>query len=159
MTNTLVGNLSNSGVPAISQSQTRYLDPLSHAAHRSQSTMTTSTGFGSQSARLCSLDADRADLYGGPNVIVPPKYLMSPSGDGDFIAYVEKTKKHEEAVSSEEEYFQTDTPLSTPPMTISDDFALAFDIDGVLVRGGEAIPEAMEAMKYINGENPFGIKV
>ncbi|KAJ6011254.1 hypothetical protein N7451_002666 [Penicillium sp. IBT 35674x] len=121
--------------------------------------MTTSTGFGSQSARLSSLDADRADLYGGPNVVVPPKYLMAPSGDGDFIPSVKNTKNHEEAVSSEEEYFQTDTPLSTPPMTTSNDFALAFDIDGVLLRGGNPIPEAMDAMKYINGENPFGMRV
>lgn len=44
-------------------------------------------------------------------------------------------------------------------MTVSDDFALAFDIDGVLIRGGQAIPEAVEAMKYINGENPYGVKV
>lgn len=121
--------------------------------------MTTSTGFGSQRARLCSLDADRADLYGGPNVVVPPKYLMAPSGDGDFIPSVKKTKNHEEAVFSEEEYFQPDTPLSTPPMTTSNDFALAFDIDGVLLRGGNPIPEAVDAMKYINGENPFGMRV
>jgi hypothetical protein len=85
---------------------------------------------------------------------------MAPSGDGDFIPLVKKTKNNEESISSsEEEYLQTDTPLSTPPMTTSDDFALAFDIDGVLLRGGNPIPEAMDAMKYINGENPYGIKV
>ncbi len=44
-------------------------------------------------------------------------------------------------------------------MTVSDDFALALDIDGVLIRGGQAIPEAVEAMRYINGENPYGVKV
>ncbi|KAJ5643805.1 uncharacterized protein N7484_006312 [Penicillium longicatenatum] len=121
--------------------------------------MTTSTGFGSQRAPIC-LDADRADLYGGPDVVVPPKYLMAPSGDGDFIPLVKKTKNNEEYISEEEEeYLQTDTPLSTPPMTTSDDFALAFDIDGVLLRGGNPIPEAIDAMKYINGENPYGIKV
>lgn len=38
-------------------------------------------------------------------------------------------------------------------------FAFAFDIDGVLVRGGRAIPEAIEAMRMLNGENEWGIKV
>lgn len=69
----------------------------------------------------------------------------------------------DETTFSEDEYrLQNDTPLSTPPPPdniTSDDFALAFDIDGVLVRGGKPIPEAVEAMRYINGENPYGIRV
>ena len=51
------------------------------------------------------------------------------------------------------------TPMPHPPKVTSDDFALAFDIDGVLIKGGEPIPEAVDAMKYINGENPYGVKV
>jgi hypothetical protein len=31
--------------------------------------------------------------------------------------------------------------------------------DGVLIRGGKVLPEAVEAMKLLNGENEFGIKV
>ncbi|KAI1432705.1 HAD-superfamily hydrolase [Xylaria sp. CBS 124048] len=42
---------------------------------------------------------------------------------------------------------------------VADTFAFAFDIDGVLVRGGRPIPEAIQAMKVLNGENPYGIKV
>ncbi|KAK3395219.1 HAD-like domain-containing protein [Podospora didyma] len=42
---------------------------------------------------------------------------------------------------------------------VADNFAFAFDIDGVLIRGGRPIPEAIEAMKVLNGENEFGIKV
>ncbi|RYP45596.1 hypothetical protein DL768_008075 [Monosporascus sp. mg162] len=42
---------------------------------------------------------------------------------------------------------------------VADGFAFAFDIDGVLVRGGRAIPEALEAMKVLNGENKYGIKI
>ncbi|KAK3400650.1 HAD-like domain-containing protein [Sordaria brevicollis] len=42
---------------------------------------------------------------------------------------------------------------------VADNFAFAFDIDGVLVRGGKPIPEAIEAMKVLNGENEYGIKV
>jgi ribonucleotide monophosphatase NagD (HAD superfamily) len=44
-------------------------------------------------------------------------------------------------------------------MVTSDDFALAFDIDGVLIKGGEPIPKAVDAMKYINGDNPYRVKV
>lgn len=56
------------------------------------------------------------------------------------------------------------TPLTRPvspipDQTVADDFAYAFDIDGVLVRGGDPIPEAIEAMKVLNGENEYGIRV
>lgn len=55
------------------------------------------------------------------------------------------------------------SPIS-PPVddkgdVVADSFAFAFDIDGVLVRGGRAIPEAIEAMKALNGENKYGIKM
>ena len=49
------------------------------------------------------------------------------------------------------------TPLT--PSSVADSFVFAFDIDGVLVRGGEAIPEAIEAMRALNGENQYGIHV
>ncbi|KAL2260251.1 hypothetical protein VTK26DRAFT_5833 [Humicola hyalothermophila] len=42
---------------------------------------------------------------------------------------------------------------------VADNFAFAFDIDGVLIRGGRPIPEAVEAMKVLNGENEWGIRV
>jgi hypothetical protein len=43
--------------------------------------------------------------------------------------------------------------------SIADSFVFAFDIDGVLVRGGSAIPEAIEAMRVLDGQNEHGIKV
>ncbi len=47
-----------------------------------------------------------------------------------------------------------------PPLTaMVDTYAFAFDIDGVLLRGGKPIPEAGEAMRILNGENEHGIKV
>jgi HAD superfamily hydrolase (TIGR01456 family) len=49
------------------------------------------------------------------------------------------------------------TPALDPD--VADDFAFAFDIDGVLVRGGDAIPEAVEAMKVLNGENEYGLRI
>jgi hypothetical protein len=51
------------------------------------------------------------------------------------------------------------TPTSPPETKVTDKYAFAFDIDGVLIRGGRPIPEAIEAMRMLNGENEFGIKV
>lgn len=53
------------------------------------------------------------------------------------------------------------SPIS-PPVDddlVADSFAFAFDIDGVLVRGGRPIPEAVKAMKVLNGDNEYGIKM
>ncbi|OJJ51705.1 hypothetical protein ASPZODRAFT_148941 [Penicilliopsis zonata CBS 506.65] len=124
--------------------------------------MAATNGFGTQKVpRLSSLDASRADLYGGPNVVMPPKHLMANSDAHDMAIEMDMAKHHlEEEVSSEEESpLEKDSPFIRPATTTADEFALAFDIDGVLIRGGQPIPEAVEAMKYINGENPYGIKV
>ncbi|KAI1467768.1 HAD-superfamily hydrolase [Daldinia caldariorum] len=53
------------------------------------------------------------------------------------------------------------SPISPPidKELVADSFAFAFDIDGVLVRGGRPIPEAIQAMKVLNGNNKYGIKV
>lgn len=52
------------------------------------------------------------------------------------------------------------TPRSpVSPLSVADSFVFAFDIDGVLVRGGKAIPEAIQAMKVLNGENEYGVHV
>lgn len=53
------------------------------------------------------------------------------------------------------------SPISPPvdDEVVADSFAFAFDIDGVLVRGGRPIPEAIQAMKVLNGDNKYGVKV
>ena len=51
------------------------------------------------------------------------------------------------------------SPLTPAEVPTADSFAFAFDIDGVLIRGGRPIPEAIEAMKVLNGENEYGMKV
>lgn len=38
-------------------------------------------------------------------------------------------------------------------------YAFAFDIDGVIVRGPETIPEARQALRLLNGDNKYNIKV
>lgn len=102
--------------------------------------------LGTQRVRL-DVDTARADLY-GPNVVVP-KHFMNFTSDHIFKSNMTKQ------VSDS----PINTPMINPPKVTSDDFALAFDIDGVLIKGGEPIPEAVDAMKYINGENPYGVKV
>ena len=89
-----------------------------------------------------------------PTVVVPPKHL------------VKLTDAHETAATFElarqtlEEYSDPFSPPETPEeTTVTDRYAFAFDIDGVLIRGGKPIPEAIEAMKVLNGENQFGIKM
>lgn len=52
-----------------------------------------------------------------------------------------------------------ESPMSPPDQPVADSFVFAFDIDGVLVRGGRPIPEAIEAMKVLNGENEYGIQM
>ena len=46
-----------------------------------------------------------------------------------------------------------------PVATVTDAYAFAFDIDGVLFRGGAPIPQALKAMRMLNGENEYGVKV
>lgn len=110
---------------------------------------TTTNRLGTQRVQL-DLDTAR-DLY-GPNVVVP-KHLMTFTSDHIF-----KSNMANQQVSSEDAS-PINTPMPNPPKVTSDDFALAFDIDGVLIKGGEPIPEAVDAMKYINGENPYGVRV
>ena len=51
------------------------------------------------------------------------------------------------------------SPLTPADIPTTDSFAFAFDIDGVLIRGGRPIPEAIEAMRVLNGENEYNMKV
>lgn len=130
-------------------------------------TMAATEKIGTQNVRRwSSMDPSRADLYGGPSVTVPPRYLMASSATEhhEDTMHMDFTRQHlEEEFSSDDATAITPrmgSPVNNrPPITNADDFALAFDIDGVLVKGGQPIPSAVEALRYINGENPYGVKV
>jgi hypothetical protein len=78
---------------------------------------------------------------------------MDPSDAHEVAAAMELARLDlEESESSSE----PETPVET---SVTDKFAFAFDIDGVLIRGGRPIPEAIEAMKVLNGKNQHGIKM
>ncbi|CAN9135134.1 unnamed protein product [Alternaria alternata] len=103
--------------------------------------------------RLPSTEATRENIQMDPTVVVPPQHLMAPSKQPDIASDFETARRHFDAVA-------TGSPDYTPPeSSVTDKCAFAFDIDGVLIRGGRPIPEAIEAMKMLNGENEYGIQV
>ncbi|KAI0146276.1 HAD-superfamily hydrolase [Xylariaceae sp. FL1272] len=67
-----------------------------------------------------------------------------------------------DSAASSSPVLAADSPIATPQGSedvVADSFAFAFDIDGVLIRGGRPIPEAIQAMKVLNGDNKYGIKI
>lgn len=107
---------------------------------------------------------------GGPVVIVPERMMAqrSLSHHGGFAASLETARNELNSIDLEEEALASSSsstpstpgsPVTPADIPTADQFAFAFDIDGVLIRGGRPIPEAIEAMKMLNGENEYGIKV
>ena len=107
--------------------------------------------------RHSSATASLEDLRLGPSVVVPPQHMDKPSDAHETAAAMEMAKRRLERLMVSEGGISTPT---TPPVTSTTDrFAYAFDIDGVLIRGGKVIPQAVEAMKILNGQNEYCIKV
>jgi len=122
--------------------------------------------------RLSSMTATERDVKeGGPVVVVVPERMMlqrAQSHHGGFAASMETARNELAAIDLEEEALLSPaslspetpgSPITPADMPTTDSFAYAFDIDGVLIRGGRPIPEAIEAMKVLNGENEYGMKV
>ena len=104
--------------------------------------------------RLSSAAARPEDVATGPAVVVPPEHLSTPSDSHETAVTMEMAKYNLNRTSSHNGATQM-----PPKTTVTGTYAFAFDIDGVLIRGGKAIPEAIEAMKVLNGQNEYGIKV
>ncbi|KAK4654063.1 hypothetical protein QC762_0061650 [Podospora pseudocomata] len=112
--------------------------------------------------KLSELGVEEPDTDDDDNTLSPFSSSSGEEDDSDSSPY-------SPSVESDSSTSEAASPLHSPltaPVTpagldpdVADNFAFAFDIDGVLVRGGKPIPEAIEAMKVLNGENPFGIKV
>ena len=106
--------------------------------------------------RLSSVTVSFDELSLGPSTVVPPKHMEEPSDAHETAAALEIAKHRLSVIDAAD----GTTPPSTPPeTTTTSSFAYAFDIDGVLIRGGRPIPEAIEAMKVLNGQNEYGVKV
>lgn len=106
--------------------------------------------------RLSSATASFDDLSLGPSTVVPPHHMREPSDAHETAAALEMAKHR---LSVRDTADGTTPPTTPPTTTTTDSYAFAFDIDGVLIRGGRPIPEAIEAMKVLNGQNEYGVKV
>ena len=106
--------------------------------------------------RLSSTGTSFEELSLGPSVVVPPEHLMKPSDAHETAAQIEMAKHRLTEGQSRDGETTPPTPRDT---LVTDQYAFAFDIDGVLIRGGKPIPEAIQAMKVLNGQNEYGVKV
>lgn len=86
--------------------------------------------------------------------MVPPKHIENPSSANETAAAMEIARRELEDFAAPQS-----TPGSPPETMTTDKYAFAFDIDGVLIRGGKPIPQAIEAMQVLNGKNAYGVKV
>ncbi|KPI43259.1 putative CDP-alcohol phosphatidyltransferase class-I family protein [Cyphellophora attinorum] len=112
--------------------------------------------------RLSNTGVTRADLYSGLTVVGPPSSVSRRSSAHDTAAAMEMARHHLASASTGDLPTPDDSQPVTPEdgaLKTTDRYAYAFDIDGVLIKGGEVIPEAIEAMRVLNGQNEYGIKV
>ena len=96
-------------------------------------------------------------LVQGPAVGIPPKHLVAQPVDSHEVATGFERAQRE--IREEPGSVSSHTPGTPSEATVTDQYAVAFDIDGVLIRGGKPIPEAAQAMRMLNGENEYGVKV
>lgn len=107
--------------------------------------------------RRLSSDVTTDAIPEGPLVVVPPGGLdMGPGEAHETAAAMELAKLRLGEITDAEDSSGPSTP---PDSHVTDSYAFAFDIDGVLIRGGKPIPAAIEALKVLNGQNSLGLKM
>jgi Haloacid dehalogenase-like hydrolase len=87
---------------------------------------------------------------------------MDKPSNAHETALAMEIAKHRLADDSDASTPTPSSGVTTPEadhIPTTDKYAFAFDIDGVLIRGGEVIPEAIDALKMLNGDNEFDMKV
>lgn len=114
--------------------------------------------------RLSSYDARSDELGDGPTVIVPPHNVDVEGEASEVATSMELARRQMDGLKIEEEDEGESEDaggfsIDFIPTKVTGKYAFAFDIDGVLIKGGEPIPEAIHAMKMLNGQNNRGIKV
>lgn len=118
------------------------------------------TATGAQTISQLSKNVFPAESFNKPDDSLQSPHLMASANSYDVAKAMEKSRQSlDEKESSGKTSTDAATRVQAPTVTTTDEFALCFDIDGVLMRGGKPIPAAVEAMKYINGENPHGTKM
>jgi hypothetical protein len=95
-----------------------------------------------------------ADSTNEPIVVVP-ETTKEEDEESEVAGGLELARRQMQGLKVADDDFT----LDFTPTKVTDKYAYAFDIDGVLIKGGEVIPEAIHAMKMLNGQNSKGIKV
>lgn len=110
--------------------------------------------------RLSSHDARRSDLSDEPTIVVPPENVDKEGESSELASTMEIARRQIQGLKVKEvEENEDGCSIDFVPMQVTGKYAFAFDIDGVLIKGGDPIPEAIHAMKMLNGQNNRGIKV
>ncbi|RMZ79564.1 hypothetical protein DV737_g3410, partial [Chaetothyriales sp. CBS 132003] len=112
--------------------------------------------------KLSSQSVSRADLFGDGSTAVRPPELLHGRSNADDTAKAIGVAQHRLVQDSGMSTPSDDSGPATPEdggIKTVETYAFAFDIDGVLIKGGDVIPEAIEAMKVLNGDNDYGVKV
>ena len=108
--------------------------------------------------RLSSNVVTKEDLADGPTVVVPPDLVDSETDAHELASAMELARRELEGLSTNDDK-DDQYKIELLESKTTDKYAFAFDIDGVLIKGGDPIPEAVQAMKMLNGLNNRGIKV
>lgn len=115
--------------------------------------------------RVSSQDVtpDLLAFGGSPAVVIPASKAASRAAsiNGDDDEDDDEEFASAIAVARHELEGLEVAPRSGAPKRtrVTDHYAFAFDIDGVLIKGGEPISQAVDAIKMLNGHNSQGIKV
>lgn len=110
--------------------------------------------------RLSSQSVTKEDLANGAAVVVPPNLIDTKGSNAHELASaMEHARRGLEGLSADDVDAEEQFKIDFVESTTTDKYAFAFDIDGVLIKGGEPIPQAVHAMKMLNGMNNRGIKV
>ena len=90
-----------------------------------------------------------------PIIVVPEGVAEEETDASEVAGGFELARRQMQGLKVSDDDFS----LDFTPTKVTDKYAYAFDIDGVLIKGGKVIPEAVHAMKMLNGQNSRGIKV
>lgn len=104
--------------------------------------------------RISFVAARPDDVATAPLLVVPPRGLKCQVDAHETAVTMEMASQSLTRTSS-----RTSAAKLPAQSTVTGTYAFAFDIDGVLIRGGQPVPEAIEALKVLNGGNEYGIKV
>lgn len=111
--------------------------------------------------RLSSFDYSKSeDGADKPTIVVPSESFSEETEASEIAETFELARRQMKGLKIvQEDEGEGEFSIDFMPSQTTDKYAYAFDIDGVLIKGGEVIPEAIQAMKMLNGQNSRGIKV